>query len=163
MRSIKEILASATPEMIEKLKSIVEENDDIRLKEYLDTLLAPVEKKKVESKVKKPSRTIKITAGNKVIAFFNINDYDWVRYKGKKTKNIPYAGMILKLEPEDVYGVARIVDSYGKYKVIIPTYKKQVITLDKDIVDLIKARSKSFGGNIALIFKSTAEKNPEKL
>ena len=162
MKSIKEILSNTTPEMVEKLKEIVRSQDDKKLEDYLNILLKPKEQK-VEAKVKQPSKTIKITAGNKVIAFFNINDYDWVRYKGKKTKNISYAGMILKLEPEDVYGVARIVDSYGKYKVIIPTYKKQVITLDKNIVDLIKAKSKSFGGNVALIFKSTAEKNPEKL
>lgn len=162
MKNIKDILSKATPEMVEKLKEIVRSQDDKKLEDYLSNLLQP-EEQKVEAKVKQPSKTIKITAGNKVLAYFNISDYDWVRYKGKRTKNIPYAGMILKLEPEDIYGVARVVDNYGKYKVIIPTYKKQVITLDKDIVDLIKLKSRPYTGNVALIFKSTTEKVPEKL
>lgn len=161
MVKISEILADASQEVLDKIKEIINEKDDIRLREYLNSLInAP---KKIESKVKKPAKTIKICSGKKVLAHFNIADYDWVKYKGLKTKSIPYAGMILKLNPNDVYGVSRVVDSLGKYKVIMPTYKKQSISLDKDIVELMKARSKPFGGNILMLFQTTAERKPEEV
>lgn len=159
---LREILSNAPSEILEKIKDIVNSKDDEKLQSYLNTLLKEYDSNKIESSVKyKKPKTIKITAGDKVLSYFNISDYDWVRYKGKITKNIPYAGMILKLEPDDIYGIARVVDGYGKYKAIFPTYKKQFITLDKDIVDLIKNRSNPFQGNVALIFKSTAERKPE--
>lgn len=162
MRSIKEILASASPEVIQKLKEILESKDDNKLKEYLDTLMDKTSEKKVESNVKK-TKALKFTAGNKVLAYFNTADYDWMRYKGKKTKNIPCNGMILKVEPEDVFGIAKVVDLYGNYKCIMPSYKRQMISLDPVVIGLIKARCKPFNGNIAAIMKACKERIPAKI
>ena len=58
MRSIKEILASASPEVIKKLKEILESKDDNKLKEYLDSLIDKTSEKKVESKVKKEVKAV---------------------------------------------------------------------------------------------------------
>ena len=147
MGSIKEILASASPEVIKKLKEILESKDDNKLKEYLDSLIDKTSEKKVESKVKKEVKAFKFTSGNKVLAYFNAADYDWMRFKGKKAKCIPYNGMILKVEPEDVFGVAKVVDLYGNYKCIMPSYKRQMISLDPMIIGLIKARCRPFTGD----------------
>ena len=162
MRSIKEILASASPEVIQRIKEIIETKDDSKLKEYLDTLLDKTSEKKVESSIKK-TKTLKFTAGNKVLAYFNTADYDWMRYKGKKTKNNPYNGMILKVEPEDVFGIAKVVDLYGNYKCIMPAYKRQMISLEPSIITLIKARCKPFSGNVTAIMKSCKERVPAKI
>lgn len=162
MRSIKEILASASPEVIQKLKEILESKDDNKLKEYLDTLIDKTSDKKVESNVKK-SKTLRVTSGEKVLAYFNTADYDWMRYKGKKAKNIPYNGMILKVEPEDVFGVAKVVDLYGNYKCIMPSYKRQMISLAPNIIGLIRARCKPFSGNVSAIMKACKERVPAKI
>lgn len=163
MRSIKEILASASPEVIKKLKEILESKDDNKLKEYLDSLIDKTSEKKVESKVKKEVKAFKFTSGNKVLAYFNAADYDWMRFKGKKAKCIPYNGMILKVEPEDVFGVAKVVDLYGNYKCIMPSYKRQMISLDPMIIGLIKARCRPFTGDVGTIMKACKERIPAKI
>lgn len=99
-----------------------------KIREYL---------KKLESLIKK----------NKVEASVNPDNYQWMRFKGKITKSIPYAGMIVKLEPETIIGFTQEVDSLGKFKVIIPVFKRFPISLESDLVDLIKAKCKPFTGN----------------
>ena len=163
MINLRKILASSSPEVIQKIKDIVMTKDDTKLKEYLDSLLDKASEKKVESSAKEALKTFKFTSGNKVLAYFNAADYDWMRFKGKKAKCIPYNGMILKVEPEDVFGVAKVVDLYGNYKCIMPSYKRQMISLDPMIIGLIKARCRPFTGNVGEIMKACKERIPAKI
>ena len=162
MQSIKEILASASPEVIQKIKSIIDTKDDAKLKEYLDSLLDKTPEK-VESNVKQKAIAFKLKNKSQVLSYFNIADYDWMRFKGKKAKRIPYNGMILKVEPEDIFGIAKVVDLYGNYKCIMPSYKRQLISLEPSIVGLIRAKCRPFSGDISCVMKAAKERTPEKI
>lgn len=155
MVDIKKILASASPEAIQKLREIMNSKDDEALKSYLDTLIKDANK--VESKVKEEPAKKKITA------FFNQADYDWMRYKGKKPKRIAYNGMIVKLEPEDVFGIAKVVDVFGNYKCILPAYRQQVISLDPSLMGLVRAKCKPFIGCVNRVLKACKIRSPEKM
>lgn len=163
MQSIKEILASASPEVIQKIKSIIDTKDDTKLKEYLDSLLDKTPDTKVESSVKQKVVALKLKDKEQVLSYFNVADYDWMRFKGKKSKRIPYNGMILKVEPEDVFGIAKVVDLYGNYKCILPSYKRQSVSLDPIIVGLIKSKCRPFSGDISSVMKASKERAPDKI
>jgi len=156
MVDIKKILASASPEAIQKLREIMNSKDDEALKSYLDTLIKDANKVESAVKVSEPVKT-------KVEAYFNPTDYDWMRYKGKKAKRVFCNGMILKVEPEDVFGIAKVVDLYGNYKCILPAYKTQMIALEPDITNLIKAKCRPFSGDVSLVMKACKERIPEKV
>lgn len=76
------------------------------------------------------------------------SEFEWFRFVGAKCKNIPYADAIICLSPRDLIGISTVVDYQGNSRVIIPTYKKDYITLSKDIVTLIKARCRPFTGDV---------------
>lgn len=150
MVDIKKILANSSPEAIQKIKEIVNEKDDDKLSEYVKGLIKPIEEteKKVES-------SVKYREGNKVIAFFNIADYDWVRYKGKYHKTLPCSntdGAIIRLQPETVLGISKVADLMGNYKVLLPDYMKFPVSLGKNDIVAIKSRSNPYTGNVALLF-----------
>lgn len=163
--NIKEILASLDKDAVKELTKIIDSKDDSKLQNYVGKLFDKFQpKEKVESSVAENTSSLKIMdEKGKVLSYLNTDNYEWLRFKGARNKSIPYAGMIVKLAPEDIIGVAKIVDPYGKYKVIIPSYKKNYISLPKNIVDLIKARCRPFGGNLDLIFKSAAQRELEKV
>lgn len=151
MVDIKKILANSSPEAIQKIKDIVNEKDDAKLSEYVRDLVNPiekVEKEKVES-------SVKYMEGNKVVAFFNIADYDWIRYKGKYHKTLPCSntdGAIIKLQPNSVLGISKVADLMGNYKVLLPDFMKFPVSLGKGDITAIKSRSNPYTGNVALLF-----------
>lgn len=150
MVDIKKILANSSPEAIQKIKEIVNEKDDNKLSEYVKGLIKPIEdtEKKVES-------SVRYKEGNEVIAFFNIADYDWIRYKGKYHKTLPCSntdGSIIRLQPETVLGISKVADLMGNYKVLLPDYMKFPVSLGKNDVVAIKSRSNPYTGNVALLF-----------
>ena len=51
----------------------------------------------------------------------------------------------------------------GRYKVIFPSYQKQYIAFDKNLVDLLKLRSNPFTGNIQKLLEKSTELEPEKV
>ena len=155
-------------EALKEFFQVVDEKDDAKLQDYVGKLIEkytkPEAEKKIESSIKEDPSILRVfDDSGKVLAYFNTNNYDWVRYKGLRSKSIPYAGMIIKLEPEEILGIAKVIDSYGKYRVIIPSYKKSYISLPKEIVELIKAKTRPFGGNLDLIFKNALQREFEKL
>lgn len=150
MVDIKKILANSSPEAIQKIKEIVNEKDDNKLSEYVKELIKPIEdtEKKVES-------SVRCKEGNEVIAFFNIADYDWIRYKGKYHKTLPCSntdGSIIRLQPETVLGISKVADLMGNYKVLLPDYMKFPVSLGKNDIVAIKSRSNPYTGNVALLF-----------
>ena len=81
----------------------------------------------------------------------------------KVTRNTIDAVDLKKVEPEDVFGVAKVVDLYGNYKCIMPSYKRQMISLDPMIIGLIKARCRPFTGDVGTIMKAYKERIPAKI
>ena len=85
------------------------------------------------------------------------NGLDWFRYKGSQCKNIPYADAIICVEPEDVLGISTVVDYLGNSKVIFPAYKHNQISLNADVLNLLKARCKPYTGDVAKLLASAKE------
>lgn len=153
---MKKIFGLLAPEAKSKLASMLNSKDLSALKEYLKLLEKDLDKsnvKKVEAGVKnKVISAFKIRKGNKVLSIFNVSDFDWMKYTGTKVKEIPYLGMTLKIDPQNVYGIAKVVDSKGEYKIIIPEYKEVNIFLNKDQVENLRGKSENFLGNLEEIF-----------
>ena len=121
------------------------------IREYLKKL--GILKNRVQASVESPSTPcFRVKYKNKTVAYVNSADYDWMRFRGKLTKSIPYNGMIVKLEPDTVIGVSKVVDATGNYKVIIPCYKKTPVSMEQNIVGLIKARCFPYTGKIESLF-----------
>ena len=148
MSNVNEILSSCDPSVLSELKKIMAENDDEKLKGFLKSVSSNIQaKKKVKASVdEKPVEAAIIPSG-----------FDWFRYKGSKCKNIPYADAIICVEPDDVLGISTIVDYLGNSKVIFPAYKHNQISLNADVLNLLKARCKPYTGDVAKLLASAKE------
>lgn len=148
MSNINEILSSCDPSVLSELKKIMAENDDEKLKGFLKSVSSNIQtKKKVKASVEEKP----------VEATIIPNGFDWFRYKGSKCKNIPYADAIICVEPDDVLGISTIVDYLGNSKVIFPAYKHNQISLNADVLNLLKARCKPYTGDVAKLLASAKE------
>lgn len=148
MSNINEILSSCDPSVLSELKKIMAENDDDKLKGFLKSISSNIKaKKKVKASVdEKPVEAAIIPSG-----------FDWFRYKGSKCKNIPYADAIICVEPEDVLGISTVVDYLGNSKVIFPAYKHNQISLNADVLNLLKARCNPYTGDVAKLLANAKE------
>lgn len=159
---IKKILASADPKAIEELKEIVNEKDDAKLTQYLDKFLRNFEQR--PRKIVESSVCVKyLNKKKEVVAFFNIADFEWIRYKGKREKVIPYSNAIIKLSPNSILGVSKVADCLGNYKILMPSCVRFPISLDKVSIKAIKAKSSPYYGNVARIFQVKAASQVEDL
>lgn len=150
---IKKILASADPKAIEELKEIVNEKDDAKLTQYLDKFL-----RNFEQRPRKVSTTASIKVKNregKVLAFYNLSDFEWIRFKGKKSKVLPYPDAIVKVLPDTVLGMSKTCDLKGNYQIIIPSYKKFPLSIAKAVAVALRNRSKPYTGDVTLLFHSS--------
>ena len=148
MSNVNEILSSCDPSVLSELKKIMAENDDEKLKGFLKSVSSNIQaKKKVKASVEEKP----------VEATIIPNGFDWFRYKGSKCKNIPYADAIICVEPDDVLGISTIVDYLGNSKVIFPAYKHNQISLNADVLNLLKARCKPYTGDVAKLLASAKE------
>ena len=148
MSNINEILSSCDPSVLSELKKIMAENDDEKLKGFLKSVSSNIQaKKKVKASVEEKP----------VEATIIPNGFDWFRYKGSKCKNIPYADAIICVEPDDVLGISTIVDYLGNSKVIFPAYKHNQISLNADVLNLLKARCKPYTGDVAKLLANAKE------
>ena len=148
MSNVNEILSSCDPSVLSELKKIMAENDDEKLKGFLKSVSSSIQaKKKVKASVEEKP----------VEATIIPNGFDWFRYKGSKCKNIPYADAIICVEPDDVLGISTIVDYLGNSKVIFPAYKHNQISLNADVLNLLKARCKPYTGDIAKLLANAKE------
>ena len=148
MSNINEILSSCDPSVLSELKKIMAENDDEKLKGFLKSVSSNIQaKKKVKASVEEKP----------VEAAIIPNGFDWFRYKGSQCKNIPYADAIICVEPEDVLGISTVVDYLGNSKVIFPAYKHNQISLNADVLNLLKARCKPYTGDVAKLLASAKE------
>lgn len=148
MSNVNEILSSCDPSVLSELKKIMAENDDEKLKGFLKSVSSNIQtKKKVKASVEEKP----------VEATIIPNGFDWFRYKGSKCKNIPYADAIICVEPDDVLGISTIVDYLGNSKVIFPAYKHNQISLNADVLNLLKARCKPYTGDVAKLLANSKE------
>ena len=148
MSNVNEILSSCDPSVLSELKKIMAENDDEKLKGFLKSVSSNIQaKKKVKASVEEKP----------VEATIIPNGFDWFRYKGSKCKNIPYADAIICVEPDDVLGISTIVDYLGNSKVIFPAYKHNQISLNADVLNLLKARCKPYTGDVAKLLANAKE------
>lgn len=148
MSNINEILSSCDPSVLSELKKIMAENDDEKLKVFLKSVSSNIKaKKKVKASVEE----------KQVEAAIIPNGFDWFRYKGSQCKNIPYADAIICVEPDDVLGISTIVDYLGNSKVIFPAYKHNQISLNADVLNLLKARCKPYTGDVAKLLANAKE------
>ena len=153
MSNVKEILSSCDPSVLSELKKIMAENDDEKLKGFLKSVSSNIQaKKKVKASVEE-----KPVEEKPVEATIIPNGFDWFRYKGSKCKNIPYADAIICVEPDDVLGISTIVDYLGNSKVIFPAYKHNQISLNADVLNLLKARCKPYTGDVAKLLANAKE------
>lgn len=148
MSNINEILSSCDPSVIAELKKIMAENDDEKLKGFLKSVSSNIKaKKKVKASVEEKP----------VEAAIIPNGFDWFRYKGSQCKNIPYADATICVEPDDVLGISTVVDYLGNSKVIFPAYKHNQISLNADVLNLLKARCNPYTGDIAKLLANAKE------
>ena len=153
MSNVNEILSSCDPSVLSELKKIMAENDDEKLKGFLKSVSSNIQaKKKVKASVEE-----KPVEEKPVEATIIPNGFDWFRYKGSKCKNIPYADAIICVEPDDVLGISTIVDYLGNSKVIFPAYKHNQISLNADVLNLLKARCKPYTGDVAKLLANAKE------
>lgn len=155
---IKKILAALPEEKKIELKRIVQDKDDDKLEQFINIIFKNLDNvgagKVQASTIASKGCTLKyVDRKGKVTAYVNTDDFKWMRFKGKVMKRLPFAGMHINLQPEEVIGISKVCDPYGQYKVVIPSYRKSTIALDKHIVELLENRCKPYSGNIKVIFK----------
>lgn len=161
MVPIKKILASLDKEALQALQDIIDSKDDNKLQEYVNQLLTRYFKNNPEESCNKITSSTKEDL-DEVLAYVNTKNYEWYRFRGLRSKSIPYAGMIVRLQPKDIIGIAKVLDFNGKYRVVIPSYKHSYISIPKEIVDVIKIKCRPFNGNLNLIFKTATQRELEK-
>ena len=160
MKNLKEILASLDKEALKALQDIIDSKDDAKLQDYVTQLFDQYAK---EDKVEESCNKITSSAKDEVLAYVNTKNYEWYRFRGLRSKSIPYAGMVVKLQPKDIIGIAKVIDFNGKYRVVIPSYKHSYISLPKEIVDVIRIKCRPFNGNLDFIFKTATQRELEKI
>lgn len=110
--------------------------------------------------MEKPSRknytetsTIKVENNKgEVLAFYNLADFEWVRFKGKNSKILPYPDAIIKLIPNTIFGLSKCCDCRGNYMIIIPSFKKFPLSLENSVAKSLRSRSKPYTGNVSGLF-----------
>ena len=150
-KKFKSILGLLAIEDKKQLDEMLKGGDMQGVRDYLDKLKA------LKDKINKTAVTSAV--GNSTmtpIKNFKADNYEWIRYKGVRAKNIMFQGNVVKILPREIFGISKDTDSQGRFQVILPSMKEKDIYLDASIVDILKAKSKRYSGDIDAILKFNA-------